>query len=150
MMPGPVSTDIELQLRRLILALLALGLAGVGVELVALGHFEDPLQLVPLGLIAGALGVIAWHAVAGRRNSLRALRVIALLLMVSGGAGVFFHYRGNMEFQLDTNPDLSGWPLFAKILHAKAPPALAPGVMAQLGLLGLIYTFRHLASRLKP
>ena len=150
MMPGPVSTDIELQLRRLILALLALGLAGVGVELVALGHYEDPLQLVPLGLIAAALGVIAWHAVAGRRNSLRALRVIALLLMVSGGAGVFFHYRGNMEFQLDTNPDLSGWPLFAKILHAKAPPALAPGVMAQLGLLGLIYTFRHPASRLKP
>jgi hypothetical protein len=26
---------------------------------------------------------------------------------------------------------------------AKAPPALAPAVMAQLGFLGLLYTYRH-------
>jgi hypothetical protein len=28
-----------------------------------------------------------------------------------------------------------------KVLHAKAPPLLAPGMMMQLGLLGLAYVF---------
>ena len=41
--------------------------------------------------------------------------------------GVFLHVKGSMEFQLEANPDLSGWPLIQKILRAKAPPALAPG-----------------------
>jgi len=28
-------------------------------------------------------------------------------------------------------------------MTAKTPPALAPGAMIQLGLLGLVYTYRH-------
>jgi hypothetical protein len=31
--------------------------------------------------------------------------------------------------------------MFWKVLRAKSPPALAPGVMVQLGLLGLIYAY---------
>ena len=57
--------------------------------------------------------------------------------------GVVLHFRGNMSFQLDMDPAMAGWDLFSKVMHAKAPPALAPGAMVQLGLLGLIYTFRH-------
>ena len=30
-----------------------------------------------------------------------------------------------------------------KVLEAKVPPALAPGVMIQLGLIGLAYTYRY-------
>jgi hypothetical protein len=52
-----------------------------------------------------------------------------------------------VEFQLEVSPGLAGWELLRKALNAKAPPALAPGVMAQLGVLGLIYTFRHPAVR---
>jgi hypothetical protein len=33
-------------------------------------------------------------------------------------------------------------PLLWKVMSGAAP-ALAPGAMVQLGLLGLIYTFRH-------
>ncbi len=35
-------------------------------------------------------------------------------------------------------------------MAAKTPPALAPGSMAQLGLIGLAYTYRHpdIAGRL--
>ena len=33
--------------------------------------------------------------------------------------------------------------LFWKAMAAKTPPALAPGAMTQLGLLGLAYAFRH-------
>ena len=34
-----------------------------------------------------------------------------------------------------------GWELLEKVMRAKAPPLLAPGMMMQLGLLGLAYVF---------
>jgi hypothetical protein len=37
---------------------------------------------------------------------------------------------------------MKGMDLFSKVMTGAAP-ALAPGAMVQLGLLGLIYTFRH-------
>jgi len=133
----------ESQLRRLVLALLTFGVVAVGGELLALGHDEDPWQLVPFGLIVLTLIAIAWIGLTGSAASIRALRVTMVLLLAAGGMGIVLHYRGNAEFQLEMNPALSDWELFVKVLHAKAPPALAPGVMAQLGLLGLIYTARH-------
>ena len=138
-----LTSTVEGQLRRLMLALFVIGLAGVATELVALQHYEDPWQFVPFAVIAAALVIAAWQAFGGSPRSVRAMRAIALLMLVTGALGIILHYRGNMGFQLDVNPDLRGWPLFLKILHAQAPPALAPGVMAQLGLLGLIYCFRH-------
>ena len=111
----------------LLLALLTFGLTGLGAELLALGHYEDSWQLVPLVLIGTALVVIVWHVFDRGAASVRALQGVLLFILIAGGIGVALHYRGNMEFQLDVNPDLSGWALFAKVLHAKVPPALAPG-----------------------
>jgi hypothetical protein len=141
------AVNIEHRIRRFMLALLTFGLAGILVELLALAHYEDSLQLVPLGVILLTLVVIAWHVVRRGPAGLMALRVMLVMLLASGGLGIVLHARGNMEFQRDINPDLRGWPLLTRVLHASAPPALAPGVMAQLGLLGLIYTYRHPAER---
>jgi hypothetical protein len=66
-----------------------------------------------------------------------------VLFIVSGLAGFVLHYQGNREFQLEVNPSLDGLELFLKVIRAKAPPALAPGAMIHLGLLGLAYTYRH-------
>jgi hypothetical protein len=33
--------------------------------------------------------------------------------------------------------------LFSTVMTAKAPPAMAPGAMVQLGLIGLVYCYRH-------
>ena len=63
--------------------------------------------------------------------------------MISGAVGMYLHFQVNMEFQLEMDPALTGMSLFRKAILAKAPPALAPGVMTQLGLIGLAYTFRH-------
>jgi hypothetical protein len=60
------------------------------------------------------------------------------------------HFRGNMEFQLDIDPSLGGWALVSKVIRAKAPPAMAPAAMAQLGLLGLVYCHRHPALARGP
>lgn len=140
-------TRIELQLRRLVLALLSFGLIALFLELLALGHHEDAKQWIPLATIVTTLLAIVWHAITNSRASLTALQILMVVLFFVGGLGILLHYRGNVEFQVEVNPDIAGWALFLKVLHAKAPPALAPGVMAQLGLLGLIYTFRHPVSR---
>lgn len=153
MMPAPVvekTGTVEAQLRRLVLALFCVGSLGTGVELVAIGHYEDQWQVLPLFVLSVALLSAALQAFVGNPVSLRMLRTVCVVMMIAGAAGIVLHYRGNLEFQLETNPNLAGWALFAKIVHAKVPPALAPGVVAQLGLLGLIYCFRHpLARRVK-
>jgi hypothetical protein len=66
-----------------------------------------------------------------------------VLFIASGLIGLVLHYIGNREFQREMDPALGGWALFVKVMTAKAPPALAPSVMVQMGLLGLLYTYRH-------
>jgi hypothetical protein len=126
-------------LRRWVLAVLMLGLVGTATELVLLEHYEQPLQLVPLVLIAAAIASIGWQ---WRRNdaaSLRALAIVMALFVLAGCAGVVAHFHGSAEFQLELNPSMGLWELVEKIVRAKAPPLLAPGMMLQMGLLGLAY-----------
>jgi hypothetical protein len=140
------SPDVATTIRRLLLAILIVGLAGTATELVLLEHYEDSSQLLPLFFIGLALVAILGHLVLGGRGSIVFLRAVMVFVVLSGALGVVLHYRGSMEFQLEMDPTQSGWDLFTKVLHAKAPPALAPGVMAQLGLIGLVYTYRHPAA----
>lgn len=141
------SSDPFAPIRRLLMALAAFGLVGIATELVFLEHYEDARMVIPIGTIALALVALAAHAVAGTASTLWLLRVSMLVLLVSGGIGVVLHYRGSLEFQVDMDPTLSATQLFWKVMHMKAPPTLAPGVLAQMGLLGLLSTYRHPAVR---
>ena len=140
------SDGIEL-LRRWVLALLVFGLVGTVVELLLLSHYEQPMQLVPVALIVIALGIIAWHVLRHDVASLRALQLVMALFLVAGFAGVVAHFNGSVEFQLELNPDMSNWELIEKVLRAKAPPVLAPGMMLQFGLLGLAYVYSDAGYR---
>ena len=62
-------------------------------------------------------------------------------------AGFYFHFQGSVEFKLESNPTLNGWQLFWAAMRSKAPPALAPGVMIQLGVIGLAFAYRHPALK---
>ena len=132
-----------MSLRSLLLALICLGIAGLTTELVLLSHFEDAWQLVPLVLLAQGASAVVWQLLAPTAISTRYFQLTMALMVVAGVAGIVLHYRGNLEFQLEIDATQSSWDLFRKVIHAKAPPALAPGAMTQLGLLGLVYTFRH-------
>ena len=132
-----------MSLRPLLLALVALGVAGLTTELLLLDHLEDVWQLVPLVVLALGASAIAWQLFAPTALSTRYFQVSMLLIAAAGVAGIVLHYKGNLEFQLELDATQSAWDLFRKVMHAKAPPALAPGAMTQLGLLGLVYTFRH-------
>jgi hypothetical protein len=127
-------------LRRLLLGVLLLGLLGSGTELLLLAHYEDTLQLIPLALIAVALLVLLWHGLTRNRVGLRFVQATMVGLVVGGGAGMVLHYRGNLEFQAEMHSSGVGWPQLLAALRAKSPPALAPGALAQLGLLGLVYS----------
>ena len=129
--------------RRGLLAVLLLGMTGTGVELLLMGHYEDTVQLVPLISIAVALVVLAWHIVKGDALSIRAIQATMAVFLVAGAAGLWFHFQGGAEFQLEIDPEQSWWMIFTKVMRAKAPPVLASGVMVQLGLLGLVYAYRH-------
>jgi len=128
--------------RRWILFILVLGLTGSGVELLLIEHYEAAAQLIPLVLVAASLGVIVWHVASESRASVRGLQLMMLLCLAAGAIGVALHFQGAAEFQLEMDPSISRSTLVQKVMRAKAPPVLAPGVMVQLGLLGLAYAHR--------
>lgn len=130
-------------LRRSILAVFVLGVVGSFAELLLLGHDEDLPQFIPLVLFGVALALLAWAAATGTRPAFLAFRATMALFIVAGVVGSWLHFQANREFQMEVDPSLAGWALLAEALQAKSPPALAPGVMVQFGLLGLAWTFRH-------
>lgn len=146
----PSSSPIQ-RLRRLLLALVAFTAIGLVPELVLLKHYESVWQVVPLVLLAATLAATAlvWRHPGAR--SLNLFRVMMLLCLVAGLLGVFLHGKGNLEWALERDDTLHGWPLIWKVLRG-ATPLLAPGAMAQLGLLGLVFAYRHpaLASTTHP
>jgi hypothetical protein len=131
-------------MRRMLLAVFLFGSLSAGVELLLLGHTESPWQWVPLLLIMISLVALIFHAAVRRAASVRIFQVIMLLFIISSFVGIWQHYQAKTEFKLETNPALRGMALFWEaITGATVPPVLAPGMMIQLGLLGLAHTYRH-------
>jgi hypothetical protein len=127
-------------IRRMLGASFLFGSFGTSAELMLMGHTEGVWQNVPLILIAigcGALGLVA-----NKRGmtQLRVFQLVLILFVLSGVAGVLLHYKGNAEFELELNPDLSGIALFSESMKG-ATPALAPGTMILLGALGFGYAY---------
>jgi hypothetical protein len=130
-------------IRYMLLTIFILGSVGSGAELLLLNHLESPVQWIPVVLILLSFLVLGWHAVRRTPASTRAIQGMMVAFIAAGLAGFYFHYQGSAEFKLESNPSLAGWRLFWEAIRGKAPPALAPGVMIQLGLIGLAYTYRH-------
>jgi hypothetical protein len=137
------SADTLRNVRRFVLALFGMGILGTAADLLLTGHFEDVWQFAPLALIAISALIVAWHLAGGGRASLVAHQVMMALFIISGFVGTFFHFRANIEFEAEMYPELSGFELYWKAIQGASPPSLAPGAMIALGLLGLIYAFRH-------
>ena len=129
-------------IRKFILLLFLFGVTGTGVELILLNHMEDYWQWTPLILLATGLLVLGGYAVYRRRVLLFVFRGLTGCFMIGGLLGLYFHYRGNVEFELEMYPDAAGLELIREALTG-ATPALAPGAMILLGLMGLCYTYRH-------
>jgi hypothetical protein len=129
-------------LRRFLAAIFLLGSIGLAAELIFVGHVQDVWQQIPLALIALGAATLVWHASRPNAWSLKLVRVAAALLVAGGVLGVALHYQSNVEFEREMYPDLSGFQLVREALSG-ALPALAPGALVQLGLVGLAYTYQE-------
>ncbi len=138
--------------RRIVLALVVAGSAGVAAELGLLGHYEDWSQRIPLLALGAGTVACVWTGVRPSLASLRLLRGLMTAFAASGVLGVYFHLRSNFEFEAEmltetlpagaADPSLASLDLVAASLRG-ALPALAPLAMLQLGLLGLLACWRH-------
>lgn len=131
------------RIRSLLLFLVIAGTAGVWTDLFLIHHYEDPKQLIPLVLGGFGLLTASWAAIRPSLLGLRVLQFVMLLYIGAGVIGITLHFQANAEFQREIDPTISGFTLFRKVTEATAPPALSPGMLIQLGLLGLVYTYRH-------
>ncbi|HVF41112.1 MAG TPA: hypothetical protein VM939_14515 [Gemmatimonadaceae bacterium] len=134
-------------IRKALLVILAIGLGGTLMELLLLEHTDGFWQIVPVVLLG--LGLLALGAHVALRRSVGILRSFQAMMtsyVLSGLTGVFLHYSGNVEFEVERDSALAGFDLFREAMMG-ATPALAPGAMVQLGLIGLAYTLRHPLTR---
>jgi hypothetical protein len=131
------------KLRRWLQLLLAAEILGLGAELLLMEHWEGWWQRTPLVLLAVGLVVLAGHAICQNRATRRVFQLLMLLFVLSGGLGIWLHYNGRAEFRQELDPSLAGWALFrAAMTGGTTPPILAPGMMIQMGCLGLILALR--------
>lgn len=129
---------------RLMLGLITLFVMGAVVtELLLLQHDEEWRQILPIVVVATGALLLLVQLARPSAAGLVLLRVAMVVMIATGLLGVYFHYAGNLEFQLEMDATQRGWELMKKVLEAKTPPALAPGALAQIGMLGLLYTYRH-------
>ena len=127
--------------QRVLLALVLLMIIGLIPELVLLEHYEEWQQLIPLVLLGAALLSTVLFWLVPRRGVLALFRTVMVLCFASALLGLYFHYQANVEFVLERHPEYRGWQLFKEAMTG-GMPALAPGTMAQLALMGLAATLR--------
>jgi len=129
-------------LRRVLYVLLAFAMMGTGAELLLLGHYESVWQWTPLALFGAGLIVQLLAMVRPGRGTVRLFQAMMVLFVAAGVLGLWLHYSGNAEFELEMQPTIAGTELFWKSVTG-ATPALAPGSMVLIGLLGLAATYHH-------
>jgi hypothetical protein len=126
-------------LRRCFLALAAAGIVGTAVELALSRHWTSAVQLIPwYALAVLTLALVLAVARPGPRT-LRAVRLLAVLVMLSAVLGVYEHvlanyHAGPLDFvyteRWPTMSATSRW--WAAITESVGPsPTLAPAVLAQ-------------------
>jgi hypothetical protein len=142
----PSPSIVLMRVRKSLLCLLGAEMIGVGAELLLISHWEDWWQSTPLiALMLGLVGLCG-HLIFQNHASLRAFQFVMVLFVLSGILGMWLHYDGRVEFRLELDPTLAGWRLFcAAMMGSTTPPFLAPGVMIQMGCMGLVCVYGQLA-----
>lgn len=129
----------------MLLGILMFGMTGLLAELALIAHYEDATQSIPLALLGAGLVFLLLDVSFSRTWTQLAVQLAMVLIVAAGVLGVYFHFSGSREFQLEMDPQMRGTTLVWHVLRAKSPPTLAPGSMVQLGILGLGYAYlrRH-------
>lgn len=130
------------RLRRFLLALSIVLLAGAVAELWLVEHTQDRLQLLPFVLCGLGAAAAVFALLRPARASLWALRATMLLVVAGSLLGVYLHVESNFELERELNPDMATGRLLLGALGG-ANPLLAPGLLAVAALLALAATYQH-------
>ena len=150
--------DLTTTLRRGLLALAVLGIAGTTIELVFLRHWSSPTRLIVWpAIIALGIGLllVAHRPSPGRVTAARGLAVMVLVIAV---LGVAFHVHGNLEAGPLDKDYAAIWASMSAIEQwwlaitggVGPAPVLAPGVLGEISLGLLLATVAHPASARSP
>ncbi len=131
-------------LRQTIILALLFMMVGTAFELILLEHYEDWQQLIPLACIGAAMLLVIVLFRNRSRLAVVSFKTVLGLTALSGVYGTYLHLQANYEFELEMRPSAAGWDLFAESM-AGALPALAPGSMIVLALIG--YSFLTLITK---
>ncbi|HEX2723908.1 MAG TPA: hypothetical protein VHM24_13410 [Gemmatimonadaceae bacterium] len=127
------------------LGLVLVGIVGLITELLLLDHTDSFNQLIPLLALGAGLAVTIAVWLRPGSTTLRLFKMTMISFVVIGLLGVYLHYSGNVEWARERDPDIAGLALAWRALKG-ATPALAPGALAQTGLLGLIFGWSYTGS----
>ena len=141
----PLEHPTAQTLRRFALALCLLGVVTTPIELVLMRHYNTKDQIMPFVFLG--LAMIGVFAAWFRPNArvLRGVQILMVFVVLGSGIGVFEHLKANYR---DATRNGSNPSLISDVLSGFAP-LLAPGILAQVGLLGLAFTYKHPAFDIK-
>ena len=105
---------------------------GLLLELLLIGHYESFWQYFPL--ITLTLGLLSLGI---KFRSLLIVKCVYLLSILAGVIGVILHLKNNWEFEVEMYPSMEWTELLVKSFTG-AIPALAPGTMIPIGLVGFL------------
>ena len=91
-------------MRRLLIAILAIGLLGTGADLLLLEHYEDAWQIAPLVLVALALVFLGWSVWTHGALAIAMLRATMAACIAAGALGFVLHFQSNREFRRRSTP----------------------------------------------
>ena len=137
-MPKQKNNTERYSLNQVIIVALLFMMFGTGLELFLLDHYEDILQLIPILCIAISITMVFILFFKRTGLTMGVFKLVMFLTALSGFYGTFLHLRANYEFELEMKPGAKGWDLFSESLSG-ALPALAPGSMIALALIGYSY-----------
>jgi hypothetical protein len=138
-------------LRRCFLALAVAGIVGTAVELALSRHWTSAVQLIPWYALGALAIAVVLLVVRPRRPAVLAVRVLAVVVILTAGLGVFEHVLANYHAAPLDFRYTSRWPTmsaasrwWAAANESVGPsPTLAPGVLAQAALCLLFATLGH-------
>ena len=138
--PVPVERRVLLAVHSALWWVLVLGLVGLEIELLLLKHTDGIWQIIPLVLLGAGLLLAPWYYRSRSAGAVVGLWGVMAVFIASGVAGTVLHYQGNVVYEQESNPGLTGRELYQAAVQGSTP-TLAPGAMIQLGLLGLVVAF---------
>ena len=129
--------------RLLILVAISAALIVTEAELLFVRHTgTNNGQVIAVVLVGLGLITVTCHAILRNTSSIVVFRFTMYLFLIFGIDGFLTHYHRAVQAALKSQPTLVGMPLLHATLSGKIP-LLAPGMLIEIGLLGLIYTFQH-------